>query len=83
MKILADSVPLIEEEEIIMGDDNIVEVLNTFFSNFVSKRVTANNIGDPVLKCIASQHACYRRSLQQKRKASSFLFKNTKRQNPE
>ena len=51
---------LIEKEEIIMGDDNIVEVLNTFFSNIVSdlkiegysnRDPLANNIRHLVLKC--------------------------------
>ena len=44
-----------------MGDDNTAEVLNTFFSNIVSNLKIegysncdplANNIRDPVLKCI-------------------------------
>ena len=52
---------LIETEEIVMGDDNTVEVLNNFFSNIVSNLKTegysncdpsVNNIKDPVLKCI-------------------------------
>ena len=52
---------LIEKEEIIMGDDNTVEVLNNFFSNIVNNLKIegysncdplANNIKDPVLKCI-------------------------------
>ena len=52
---------LIEKEEIIMGDDNTAKVLNTFFSNIVSNLKIqgysscdplANNIRDPVLKCI-------------------------------
>ena len=54
-------IKLIEKEEIIMGDDNTAEVLNTFFSNIVSNLKIegysncdplANNIRDPVLKCI-------------------------------
>ena len=54
-------ITLIEKEEIIMGDDNTTEVLNTFFSNIVSNLKIegysncdplANNIRDPVLKCI-------------------------------
>ena len=54
-------ITLIEKEEIIMGDDNTAEVLNTFFSNIVSNLKIegysncdplANNIRDPVLKCI-------------------------------
>ena len=52
---------LIEKEEIIMGDDNTVEILSNFFSNIVSNLKIegysncdplANNIKDPVLKCI-------------------------------
>ena len=51
---------LIEKEEIIIGDDNIAEVLNTFFSNidsnlkiegFSNCDPLANNIRDHVLKC--------------------------------
>ena len=51
---------LIEKEEIIIGDDNIAEVLNTFFSNIDSNLKIegysncdslANNIKDHVLKC--------------------------------
>ena len=54
-------ITLIEKEEIIMGDDNTAEVLNTFFSNIVSNLKIegysncdplANNIRDPVLKYI-------------------------------
>ena len=53
-------ITLIEKEEIIMGDRNTAEVLNSFFSNIVSNLKTegysncdplANNIRDPVLKC--------------------------------
>ena len=54
-------IKLIEKEEIIMGNDNTAEVLNTFFSNIVSNLKIegysncdplANNIRDSVLKCI-------------------------------
>ena len=54
-------ITLIEKEEIIKGDGNTAEVLNSFFSNIVSNLKTegysncdplANNIRDPVLKCI-------------------------------
>ena len=54
-------ITLIEKEEIIMGDDNTAEILNTFLSNTVSNLKIegysncdplANNIKDPVLKCI-------------------------------
>ena len=54
-------ITLIEKEEIIMGDGNTAEVLNTFFCNIVSSLKIegysncdplANNIRDPVLKCI-------------------------------
>ena len=54
-------ITLIEKEKIIMGDDNTAEVLNTFFSNIASNLKIkgysncdplANNIRDPVLKCI-------------------------------
>ena len=52
---------IIVKEEIIMGDHNTAEVLNTFFSNNVSNLKfegysncdpLANNIRDPVFKCI-------------------------------
>ena len=55
---------LIEKEEIIMGDDNTAEVLNTFFSAIVSNLKIegfsncdslANNIRDPVFKCIVKK----------------------------
>ena len=54
-------ITLIDKEEIIIGDNNTEEVLNTFFSSIVSKLKIdgysnsdplANNIRDPVLKCI-------------------------------
>ena len=53
---------LIGKEEIIMGDYNTVQVMNTFFSNIVRNlniaeysicEPLANNISDPVLKCVA------------------------------
>ena len=53
-------ITLIEKEEIITGDDNTQEILNTFFSNIVRDLKIelysncdplANNIRDPVLKC--------------------------------
>ena len=52
---------LIDNEEIIMGDYNTAKVLNTFFSNIVSNlniaeysncEPLANNISDPILKCV-------------------------------
>ena len=52
---------LIDKEEIIIGDYNTAKVLNTFFSNIVSNiniaeysncKPLANNISDPVLKCV-------------------------------
>ena len=55
---------LIEKEEIIMGDDNTAEVLNTFFSDIVGNLKIegysngdpfANNIRDPVFKCIVNK----------------------------
>ena len=74
-----------------MGDHNTAEVLNTFFSNNVSNLKIegysncdplANNIRDPVFKCIEiwepSQHTCYWRSLQQKPK-TSFSFSKIQR----
>ena len=54
-------ITLIDKEEIIIGDNNTAEVLNTFFSSIVSSLKIdgysnsdplANNIRDPVLKCI-------------------------------
>ena len=52
---------LIDKEEIITGDYNTAKVLNTFFFNIVSNlniaeysncQPIANNISDPVLKCV-------------------------------
>ena len=52
---------LIDNEEIIMDDCNITKVLNTFISNIVGNlNITeysnceplANNISDPILKCV-------------------------------
>ena len=54
-------ITLIDKEDIIMGNDNTAEVLNTLFSNIVSNLKIegysncdplANNIRDPVLKCV-------------------------------
>ena len=50
-----------DKEEILEGNYNIAKVLNTFFSNIVSNlniveytnyEPLANNISDPVLKCV-------------------------------
>ena len=58
---LANKMTLIDNEEIIMGDYNTAKVLNTFFSNIVSNlniaeysdcEPFANNISDPILKCV-------------------------------
>ena len=58
---LANKMTLIDNEEIIMGDYNTAKVLNTFFSNIVSNlniagysncEPLANNISDPILKCV-------------------------------
>ena len=58
---LANKMTLIDNEEIIMGDYNTAKVLNTFFSNIVSNlniagysncEHLANNISDPILKCV-------------------------------
>ena len=52
---------LIDKEEIIMGDCNTARVLNTFLFDIVSNlnigeysncEPLANNISDPVLKCV-------------------------------
>ena len=52
---------LTDEEEIVVGDYNTAKVLNTFFSDIVSNlniaeysncEPLANNISDPVLKCV-------------------------------
>ena len=52
---------LLVKKEIIMGDYNTAKVLNTFFSNIVSNlniaeysncEPLANNISDPILKCV-------------------------------
>ena len=54
---------LIDKEEIIIGDNNTAEVLNTFLSSIVSNLKIdgysnsdplANNIRDPILKCIVN-----------------------------
>ena len=61
VSLFFQKITLLEEEEIIIGDDNTAKVLNTFFSNIVSNLKIeeysncdplANNIRDPVLKCI-------------------------------
>ena len=52
---------LIDKEEITVGDHNTANVLNAFFSNIASNlniaynsncEPLANNISDPVLKCV-------------------------------
>ena len=61
VSLFFQKITLLEEEEIIIGGDNTAKVLNTFFSNIVSNikieeysncDPLANNIRDPVLKCI-------------------------------
>ena len=58
---VTNKMALIDKEEIIIGDCNTAKVLNTFFSNTVSNlniaecsncKPFANNIKDPVLKCV-------------------------------
>ena len=57
----ANKMALIDNEEIIMSDYNTAKVLNTFFANIVSNlniaeysncEPLANNISDPILKCV-------------------------------
>ena len=52
---------LIDTEEIIMSNYNTAKVLNAFFSNIVSNfniaeysncKPIANNMSDPILKCV-------------------------------
>ena len=58
---LTNKMTLIDNEEIIMDDYNTARVLNTSFSNIVSNlniakysncEPLANNISDPILKCV-------------------------------
>ena len=92
---LIQKITLIEKEEIVMGDDNIAEVLNTFFSNIVSnlnikgyskRDPLANIISDPVLKCIVKcrNHPSILAigEVCNKPKVTFFSIKNTKRRNP-
>ena len=60
--ISTQKITLVGKEEIIMSDNNTAKVLNSFFSNTVSKLKIeghsncdplANKIRDPFLKCIA------------------------------
>ena len=48
---------IIEENEIVSNDENLAQVLNTFFSNIVGSLdiptyVTSNPISDPIIKLI-------------------------------
>ena len=90
-------ITLIEKEDIIMGDDNTAEVLNTFFSNIVINLkidgysncdLSASNIRDPVLKCIVK--ICRNQpsilaigEVYNKNQRLPFFFKNTTGRNPE
>ena len=83
-------ITLIDKEEIIIGDNNTAEVLNTFFSSIVSNLKIdgysnsdplANNIRDPVLKCIVKyrNHSSILAigELYNKNRELPFFFKNT------
>ena len=83
-------ITLIEKEEIIMGDDNTAEVLNTFFSNIVSNLKIegysncdplANNIRDPVLKYIVKyrNHPSIQGEVYNKNGRLPFPFSKIKR----
>ena len=68
---------LLANEKIIMGHYNTAKVLNTFFSNIVSNlnipeysncEPLANNISDPILKCVVK----FKKSKNRKIEKSNF-----------
>ena len=71
---------LLANEKIIMGHYNTAKVLNTFFSNIVSNlnipeysncEPLANNISDPILKCVVKFKKSKNRKIE---KSKNLIF---------